>query len=136
MRAWILGALLVLAGCATTGEPAYCGTERARAYAHMRALPDWDVAWIGTALSQQGYEGNCPCPTSTDALGNRCGERSAYSRGARLACTPDDIPRGDLSHIRQIAARMAASPQCGGMGQATILSWPSTPRESLPRHWR
>lgn len=145
---WIFGAArmkgiasvvlaLSLPACSTlASEPAYCDSARAAAAARMASLSDWDVAWIGTALSQQGYEGECPCPTSTAVDGSRCGARSAYSKGARLACTPDDIPRADLPTIRSIASRMASPIECGGMASESIRTWPSTPVELLPDEWR
>jgi len=39
------------------------------------------------------YSGNCPCPYDIDSAGNRCGERSAYTRngGASPICTAGHI---------------------------------------------
>ena len=39
------------------------------------------------------YSGNCPCPFSRASNGNRCGKRSAYSRGGGYAplCFSSDV---------------------------------------------
>lgn len=39
------------------------------------------------------YPGNCACPDSRMSNGNRCGGRSAYSRGGGHAplCYPEDV---------------------------------------------
>lgn len=123
-----------LSGCASMAEPDWCPAERGRLAAHFGALPDWDIAWMGTALTQATYRGSCACPDHEAEDGSRCGLRSAYSKGAPLACSADEIPRADLPRIRARLVEVSASPACGGLGQRSWLEWPAS-REA-PAHWR
>ncbi len=45
------------------------------------------------ARSLASFSGGCPCPYSVDRDGQRCGERSGYSRSAQsgLLCHPHDV---------------------------------------------
>ncbi len=127
-------AALGLVGCATS--PKYCASLRQQWETKISAMPDWDVAWIGTALSHTGYAGNCACPDDAASDGSHCGARSAYSKGARLACTPADIPRQDLPVIRHQAVTVAMPVECGGLGDAQGVNWPPTPADKIPSDWR
>jgi len=129
-----LGAML--SGCATVGQPSYCPAVRQNVSAQVVALHPYDLAWIGTILSQLGYEGNCPCPDSTDVNGNRCGARSAYSHGRNFACVPEDVPRSDLPRVRAILAEKATPIECGGGGLGRLLEWPPTEPQNIPEAWR
>lgn len=108
----------LLAGCASQQTSKFCMAERQSAIDIVQTLPDSDVKWIGTALSETSYLGDCPCPTDTAKDGSRCGERSAYSRsgGRGIACVADDIPDADVPIIRDRAILAAMPIECGGMG--------------------
>jgi len=114
-----------VSGCATISRPAYCDAILNQNRAAMAAKSDFDVAFIGTALSRVTYGGECPCPTDHDSTGNICGDRSAYSRsgGAVLACQPEDIPKSALRGIREHAAVQSLPVECGGSGTSGFLEF-------------
>ena len=138
MQKWIFPIALIgiLSSCATLIEPKHCPMTVNRIETHVRALHPYDVAWLGTVLSQMGYAGNCPCPNSTDSAGNRCGARSAYSRGSRLACTADDVPLSDIPRLRTIIVAQATPIECGGGGLVSLLDWSPSDPDSVPPRWR
>ena len=118
----------LLAGCASVREPAYCEGMRSAAREKMAAMPDDDVAWLSTAFSRMYYAGPCACPSDTDSVGNRCGARSAYSRGGGgtvLHCTKDDVPRHTLPAVRELAVTYALPYACGGEGMPWVLNFPA-----------
>jgi hypothetical protein len=53
--------------------------------------------------SINSYPRTCPCPYSANALGGRCGDRSAYRRGDRASpmCYPQDIPDEHIARYRE-----------------------------------
>ena len=54
--------------------------------------------------SISNYSGNCPCPYNTMRNGNRCGDRSAYSKpgGASPICYPSDISPSMIRTYRRM----------------------------------
>lgn len=114
-----------MSGCATISRPAYCDAMLDQHRAAMAAKSDFDVAFIGTALSRVTYGGECACPTDHDSAGDICGDRSAYSRagGAVLACAPEDIPKSALPGIREHAAVQSLPVECGGSGISGFLEF-------------
>lgn len=122
-----LGGLILaaLAGCASMSRPEYCKPLESQWQQKIAALSDWDVAWMVTAMTQARYQGSCPCPDSTDRAGNRCGARSAYSRGGgiRLACTPDDVDQSAILPARAHLALAALPSECGGMNLGPAMDW-------------
>lgn len=121
----ILLSTTAVSGCATIARPAYCDAMLNQNRAAMAAKSDFDVAFIGTALSRVTYGGECACPTDHDSTGNICGDRSAYSRvgGAVLACEPEDIPKSALPGIREHAAVQSLPVECGGSGTSGFLEF-------------
>lgn len=138
IKKWILPVAMAgfLSSCATLMEPKHCPVTVKAIEAQVGALHPYDVAWLGTVLSQMGYSGNCPCPGSTDSAGNLCGARSAYSQGRRLACSADDVPSSDIPRLRTIIISQATPIECGGGGHAGFLSWPPSDPDRVPPHWR
>ncbi len=57
-------------------------------------LTDRQIRRILIRESIDAYDGNCPCPYFSDAIGRACGRRSAWSRegGAEPYCYPADVP--------------------------------------------
>lgn len=54
---------------------------------------DVQIQAILVARSLASFSGACPCPYSVDQAGQRCGERSVYSRRptSSLLCHPHDV---------------------------------------------
>lgn len=128
MRLRLAAALITVlsaSGCASMLRPAYCDVMFRENVAIMAAKADWDVAWIATAYSQTGYDGDCACPNHKDSRGHRCGDRSAYARsgGAMPMCTPEDVPPSILPAVRHTAAVEALPFECGGIGSTSALTF-------------
>ncbi len=128
--------IVALSGCASVSRPAYCDATAENIRYEINRYPDWDVAWMGIALTWVGLE--CPCPDGTDSEGKKCGARSAYSKsgGSSPLCYPEEIPRNRIPAVRDELVREAMPFECGGLGVTGILQFAKTPIESIPADWK
>jgi hypothetical protein len=136
---WRMSACLLmvaLTGCASVSAPRYCDSAAENIRYEVNQYQDWDIAWMGIALTWVGLE--CPCPESTDSEGRKCGARSAYSRsgGSSPLCYPEEIPRRQIPAVREELVRRAAPIECGGLGVTGITRFGKTPPESIPVNWK
>lgn len=92
-----------LSACAS---PDYSGYTNHGAYQPPVSRPpppdDFDLI----QASRASHNGTCPCPYDYDAAGNKCGDRSAYSRGGGLGvlCYPKDVKTASLPAHSKIRA--------------------------------
>jgi hypothetical protein len=72
-------------------------------FAQQKPLSEVEIWQLIIKESIQAYSRSCPCPYSADALGQRCGNQSAHSRGTPAApmCYPQDIPEDHLARYRE-----------------------------------
>lgn len=75
-----------LTGCAQCRQSTVCkvavGTVAAAAVVGLVVVAAKHGAFDGgsSSSSAPAYTGNCECPNETDAMGNVCGNRSAFAR--------------------------------------------------------
>ena len=86
-----------------------------QATAPVRRGPRLSDAQIRKRLiveSRESYDGNCPCPYDTDAIGRRCGGRSAWSREGGYAplCYARDVSDDAVRDYRAASEAAADEP--------------------------
>lgn len=96
----------ILAGATVIGLAALVLNDDFRSYSgdNYATATDNETRQLMISASIASYPGNCPCPYSTDSVGRRCGERSAYSKpgGHSPLCYESDISYSDLMKFKEI----------------------------------